>query len=67
MQGAITMLIYIYTQTVKLPVTGYIPIVAQKKTFGCFSKNMLSQRHNNLREIRMQACLNYHGCFKILD
>lgn len=38
MQGAITMLIYIYTQTVKLPVTGYIPMVAQKKHLAVFPK-----------------------------
>lgn len=66
MQGAITMLIYIYTNS-KTTSHRLYTHGSTEKTFGCFSKNMLSQRHNNLREIRMQACLNYHGCFKILD
>lgn len=43
MQGAITMLIYIYTQTVKLPVAGYIPIVAQKNIWLFFQKHAITK------------------------
>lgn len=66
MQEAITMAIYIYTkrETQYQPLYGLYTHSSPHNNIWLFFQNMLSQRHNNLQKIRMQACLNYHGCFR---
>lgn len=66
MQEAITMAIYIYTkrETQYQPLHGLYTHSSPHNNIWLFFQNMLSQRHNNLQKIRMQACLNYHGCFQ---